>query len=122
MEIPTVAPSAAVQPKPTFLAKTFRLALVLCVLITTLTVVAYPFLQPVVPIFYTFSQPERQLLSKIWIILFPAFAWIVTLTHFILLKSYRAIAETIQPLLAWTTVGIISIAGLLLVRLVLITI
>jgi hypothetical protein len=99
--------------------KTFRLAVILSLLISTASVISWPFLQPVIPIFYTLAQPDSQLVAKIWIFIFPVFAWLVTLLHFPLLKLMKDLGGSVETLFSWATVGVISVTGLILVRLIL---
>ena len=86
---------------------------------TVAAVILYSFLQPVIPLFYTITQPDAQLVPKIWIFLLPIFAWLVTLLHFSLLKTMKNLEGSIERIFCWATVGIVSITSLLFIRLVL---
>lgn len=118
--------SASAAPQPTIVsrvsspARAFKTALGLSVLLTAASVLSYPFLQPVIPVFYTLSQPERQLAHKIWIFLFPVLAWVVTLLHFSLLKTMKNVEGNMLHIFSWATVGVLAVTALLFVRVILI--
>ncbi|HEX9817357.1 MAG TPA: hypothetical protein VGA89_00455 [Patescibacteria group bacterium] len=96
--------------------RTLRTAVLLTIAMTALTGIFYSFLQPEIPLFYTLAQPREQLVHKAWIFFFPVFAWTVSLGHFILIKSMAHLAEGVRKTFSWTTLGLILITGLLLVR------
>lgn len=101
-----------------YFVRTLRLAVIISLVMSAVAGVAYPFLQPVVPLFYSVSQPEQQLAHKLWIFLLPALAWLITFFHFILLKNLKELSGTIEKLFCWTTVGVVFILGMLLVRII----
>lgn len=122
MQIPSADPVLpAVFPRATSpTASAVKLTLGLSVAVTALAALAYPFLQPVIPVFYTLPQPERQLAGKIWIFLFPLLAWLIALTHLVLLKKMKTVEGSVQRVAYWTTTGLVAIIALLLVRVILI--
>lgn len=93
--------------------------MLLSLLMTAAAGVLYSFLQPVIPLFYTLTQSNQQLVNKWWIFLFPAFSWLVTMVHFTLLKTMKNLEGSIERIWCWTTVGIVGITSLLFIRLIL---
>jgi hypothetical protein len=120
MQVPSVpAPEAFVPPKPVSSpARAFKTALALSLLITAGALVAFPFVQPVIPIFYTLASPDKQLAPKIWLFFFPLLAWLVTIFHFSLLKTMKSVEGTMLTIFCWATAGIVGVIGLLLVRVI----
>ncbi|NCN45503.1 MAG: hypothetical protein COU63_02740 [Candidatus Pacebacteria bacterium CG10_big_fil_rev_8_21_14_0_10_36_11] len=96
-------------------------AMLLLAFVTTLTAgVSFPFLQPVIPIFYSLSQPEKQLVDKWWIFLFPVFSWLITASHLLLIGIFKEIETNIQKLFSWTSVALLLVNGIILLRLIMI--
>jgi len=103
---------------PKYVMQQFRISFVMCFLITLTAGVSFPFLQPVIPVFYSLSQPEKQLVNKIWIFLFPAFSWLILFINSLLIRMFQEIEGNMQKTFAWTTVGAIAITGILLIRVI----
>lgn len=124
MQVPNVSPPQPLVVPRTISspARAFKTATGLSLVITLLSIGILPFLQPVIPIFYTLAQPEKQLAPKIWLFLFPILAWLITLVHFSFLKAMKELDGGMQKIFCWTTVGIVGIVGLLLVRVILLVI
>jgi hypothetical protein len=99
--------------------KILRISVIISLVITILSAISFPFLQPVIPLFYSVSQPSQQLAPKIWIFLFPIFAWLITLSHFFLLRNMKDIEGSVERIFSWTTLGIVVIGGLMFIRVVL---
>lgn len=124
MQIPSADPVLPSTPIRTTspIARPVKTTLIISVALTAMAGIAYPFLQPVIPVFYTLPQPERQLVAKSWIFLFPILAWLITVSHFVLMKKMKTVEGNIQRIFAWTTAGIVAIIALLLVRVILIVV
>ena len=124
MEIPDIEspPEIALRTRTPYFVRTLRLAAVGSLLMTALAGVSYPFLQPVIPLFYSLSQPADQLAAKIWIFLLPILAWLITIMHFSILRGMKNLEGNIEKIFCWTTVGLVGITGLLLVRVILLVI
>lgn len=105
--------------RPNFYATTVKIAFFLSLGMSIATIVLMAFIQPEIPLFYTLSQPERQLAPKVWLFLFPAISWLVTFFHFTLIKTLKDLEHNIQKIFCWTTVSIIVITVLLFIRVVL---
>lgn len=101
---------------PKYVAKELRIALILCLLITLTAAVSFPFIQPVIPIFYSLTQPEKQLMPKYLIFFYPVFAWVVFFINSLLIKFFTQVESNMHEMFAWTTTGIIAIAGILIIR------
>lgn len=103
---------------PKYVSQQLRVGFILCLLITITAGVSFPFLQPVIPLFYSLAQPEKQLVPKIWIFFYPAFAWLILFINSILMKTFQEVEVGMHKVFAWTTVGTIGIIGILIIRLV----
>ncbi|OGJ37864.1 MAG: hypothetical protein A2383_02125 [Candidatus Pacebacteria bacterium RIFOXYB1_FULL_39_46] len=119
MQISSIDQQTSLSSRTNPEIRTFRTAFLLTILLTAITGIFFSFLQPVIPLFYTLAQPEKQFVHKAWIFFFPLLAWLITLGHFSLIKIMSNLDETIKQIFSWTTVGIIIIIGLLLVRVIL---
>lgn len=113
---------APVKPKMPYFVRTLRWAAVIALVMTVATGIALPFLQPVIPLFYSLSQPEKQLAPKTWLILLPALAWIVTVTHFMIIRKLESLEGNIEKIFSWTTLGLVGLLGLLFIRIIFLTI
>lgn len=120
MQIPSayLPPETRASVSVSVSRRAFQTAVALSILMSIGAFVAIPFVQPEVPIFYTLAQPERQLVPKGWLLLFPAIAWFITLLHFALIKSFHDLEKKVQALFCWVTVGLVGITGLLLARVI----
>lgn len=118
MQIPSVyqPPESLGQERPNFYASTLKIVLFLSLAMSVATIVLLTFIQPEIPLFYTLSQPERQLAPKIWLFLFPALSWLITFFHFTLIKTLKDLEQNIQKMFCWTTVVIVIITALLFLR------
>ncbi len=101
---------------PKYVFPQLKVALVLCLLITLTAAISFPFLQPVIPIFYSLAQPERQLMPKAWLFFYPIFSWLVLLFNFLLIKFFIQVEVNMHKTFAWVTTGLIAIAGILIIR------
>lgn len=122
MPIDLINASPVVPSPRSPLRITFQISAVTAVLMSIAAGLAYPFIQPVIPIFYTLALPSNQLAPKIWLFLFPIFSWVIVLVHFSLLKLLKTLEISIEKLFAWTTVGIIGIIAVLFIRLILLVV
>lgn len=98
--------------------KPLKVAFLLSFLITLTAGISFPFLQPVIPLFYSLTQADKQLVAKIWIFFFPAFAWLTLIINSLLLKFFQQVEINMQKTFAWTTVGVIAITGILIIRVI----
>ncbi|MFH2118434.1 MAG: hypothetical protein ABII10_01715 [Candidatus Paceibacterota bacterium] len=119
MQIPSTDQHTPLSSRVNPEIRTFRTAFLLSILLTAITGIFFSFLQPVIPLFYTLAQPEKQLVAKVWIFFFPVLAWAITLGHFSLIKIISNLDETMRQIFSWTTVGLVITTGLLLLRVIL---
>ncbi|MBT4123805.1 MAG: hypothetical protein HN981_03520 [Candidatus Pacebacteria bacterium] len=108
------------RPIPKYVRYPLKIAFILCILLTITAGVSFPFLQPIIPIFYSLSQPEKQLVGKAWIFFFPVFAWITLLIHTLILQFFTQIESNVQKIFAWTTIGTVTIDAILLIRIIMV--
>lgn len=101
---------------PKYVSSQLRIALVLCFLITLTAAISFPFLQPVIPIFYSLSQPDKQLMPKAWIFFYSIFSWIILLINSLLIKFFTQVEANMLKTFAWVTTGLIAISGILIIR------
>ncbi len=74
-------------------------------------------LQPVIPLFYSLADPNQQLVSKWWLLLFPGLSMAFTAIHFTLVRQLKSWTEIIITLLAWSCVVLQIILLMIQVRL-----
>lgn len=65
--------------------------------------IAYFFLQPQIPLFYS-QASDQQLTDKIWIFLIPGIALLMNVFHFTFIKTQHEINEQILKMLVQLTV------------------
>lgn len=124
MEIPAVESPTTLtsHSKAPYFVRTLRYAALISLLMTVASGVILPFLQPVIPLFYSLSQPDKQLAPKIWIILLPIMAWLITIGHFIILRNMKSLEGSMEKIFCWATFGLVAITGLLFIRIISLTI
>lgn len=99
--------------------KTPFLLIYLSTLISTLlTLIFYFTTQPVIPIFYSLPETSQHLAPKEWLFLFPAFSFLISLLHTILIKPILKSDKLLLLLFAWTTVVVQVVLLLALARIV----
>lgn len=69
-----------------------------------LSLIQYPLLPPMIPLFYTLSQLDEQLTQKEFIFLIPAISLIIFTTHIVFGKILSKTDLVMMQLLSWTTV------------------
>lgn len=105
---------------PKYTAPAFKISFLFCLVLTLTAAGSFPFLQPLVPMFYSLSQPEKQLVHKAWIFLFPVLGWIVFFTHTTLLSLFHEVEGNIQKIFSWVTAGTVILLTILLIRVIMI--
>ncbi len=66
---------------PKYAAKPIKFLLIINVLILLIVGSVFPFIQPVVPLFYSLSEPQHHLADKSWLFLLPALSLIINFIH-----------------------------------------
>lgn len=102
------------QP-PVFVRTPFLLSYLSVLLAALISLVFYFRLQPVIPIFYSLSQPSQHLASKEWIFLFPVALSVFTLFHLSLIHRFKHFDQLLVQLFSWTTliISFVVLAALL---------
>ncbi len=96
----------------------FRWCLWIGLGISALAGLALIWVQPIIPLLYSVTDPNQQLVSKWWILLFPGLSILFTSLHFLLARLLKDWAEIIIRLIAWSTVALQVILALTIVRII----
>jgi hypothetical protein len=83
-----------------------------------LSIVVYFGMQPVIPLFYTLTQPEQQLVAKEWIIIYPSGLALVSIIHSFILYRLQSGQLLLLQLFSWTSVLISLLYFISQIRLV----
>lgn len=107
-----------------FIPQSTRMALYGCFaimfFITIASVVFYPNLQNVIPIFYSLARTEHQLVDKGWIFLFPILSILIVLINTLLIYLAKNLEIMMLKMFSWATFLIELILLIIFVRLILI--
>ncbi len=101
-------------PSTTRLA--FRWAVWLGIIIAALCGLGLFLAQPIIPLFYSITDPNQQLVSKWWFLLFPGLAFLFTGAHYFLMRSLKDWTEIIIRLIGWSNVALQVMLLLTIVR------
>lgn len=74
---------------PTIVITPIKISLVINLIILILTSAVYPFIQPVVPLFYSLSDPSKHLANKSWLFILPIISIMINLIHIYSLKIVK---------------------------------
>ena len=85
---------------PNYTQLPFKTSLFINLLILIIVGVSQPFLQPVVPLFYSLPQNASQVVAKGWLFLLPTISLIITLFH-IGGVSIFSVHQLVAKLYAW---------------------
>ena len=93
----------------------------LATLVAALTIITLYFdMQPVVPMFYTLTDPREYLVAKEWLFVYPALSITITFIHLIILNRLNFYNRLLMQLFAWSTVCIQALLIISLLRIVMI--
>lgn len=85
--------------------------------ISALTIlVFYSDIQPEVPLFYSLTRPEEQVVAKQWLFFIPAFSAVILFLHAIWANALSREDMDSAKIFIWSTVGIIGMLLLGLMR------
>lgn len=104
---------------PRFLRTPILVTSLLSCILTLLTLVFVPRLQPTVPLFYTLADVNDFLVPKMWLFVFPALSILITVTHLWLLRVLHSHDRLIVQVFCWQTVIIQSLLLISLIRILL---
>ncbi len=88
---------------PKYLRTYFAISLVASCALTLLVTIAYFQVQPLIPIFYSLGEPADYVAPKMWLFVFPAFSFTVTILHLLILPSLRSYHRVMNQLFGWVT-------------------
>ncbi len=94
--------------------KPLRFSTTLTAIITLISFIALFIVQPEIPLFYSLPT-DKVLVPKMWLLLFPLLSLIITIGHIAFSWVSRGFQSMVLRLYAWTTVILL---GLLLVTLI----
>lgn len=98
----------------------FRLSLLITIFMFGAGLFIYPKLQPVIPLFYSLSQPQQQLTNKEWIFLLPGLALMIIGVHYFLTQAFSKTQPLLIKLFSWTTLFIEILILMAFLRIILI--
>jgi hypothetical protein len=84
-----------------------------------LSLSVYFSLQPVIPLFYTLTQPEQQLVAKHWIFVFPTIVGLISIVHSYILYRMQEGHMLLLQLFSWTSILISFLFLLSQIRIIL---
>ena len=121
MDIPVV-----LEPRP----KRFQLpkqikrqvlfSLLLTALICFFAVFIYSISQPKLPLFYSLSQPEDQLVRHEWVFVIPVISVILFILHLVILNILSKLDEEVMKLFNWLTFFLLGLTLFILIRLMIV--
>lgn len=106
---------------PKFLRPYYVTSLLVSCILTLITTVVYFQAQPLLPVFYSLGEPTDYLVPKLWIFVFPAFSFAVTLIHLLLLPSLSSYHKVMNQLFGWVTLTMQALCVIAALRIILIT-
>jgi len=118
--LPDLKPESRPRKKRGKLAPPYKISLSVTILLIALSLIFYPRLQPVIPLFYSQLQPEKQLVDKMFIFLLPMMSLSINLIHIILQKACKNLDKLVLQLVAWSTVVLQAILLLVTARILII--
>ena len=100
--------------------KELKLPLLLCLLAVgisgLITVTTYSSTQPQVPLFYSLSNPDQQLVPKQWLFFFPILSALILILHRIFIYFLRKQDEKITKMFTWITLFLLCFLNFGLLR------
>lgn len=100
---------------PEYIQTPIRLSIFATLIILAIILISLSFIQPVVPLFYSLSEPEQQLAGKHWLLLLPALSLIFNFIHLGIIKLTKQLDQLVIKLYAWS--GLVVQAILLMITL-----
>ncbi len=100
---------------PEYVQTPIRLSILTTFIILVIVLISLSLIQPVVPLFYSLSEPEQQLADKHWLLLLPALSLMFNFIHLGIIKLNIQIDQLVIKLYAWA--GLVMQAILLLITL-----
>lgn len=101
--------------------KPFRLSLLINLVIIGLGVYGLSVVTPVVPLFYSLANPDKQLVSKQWLLFLPLLSLLINSLHLILTKLNQELDSFVLRLFSWSTLILQIMLFMITMRIILIT-
>lgn len=98
----------------------FRVSALISLVLIILSIGAYGFIQPEIPLFYSLPKSSSQIVDKIYIFLIPIMSLIITATHFSILIASKEMEKRLKMMFAWATVILQFISLLIFLRIIII--
>ena len=106
------------------ISQKYKIPLLLAILLTlVISFLAVTFLfkiQPVIPLLYTLAQPSQQLVSKEWLLIFPATSFLINFFHLIIIGSMKSFKTVLLQIFAWSTILLQLLLLLAMTRIIII--
>lgn len=87
---------------PKYILSVIYACLVINLLVLLIVAITYPFVQPVIPLFYSLADPRKHLVAKSWLFLLPAISFLINFTHIQSLKLINNSHEFVIKLFAYS--------------------
>ncbi|GEM_PF-912746 len=101
---------------PDFVKTPIKFSLAINLIILLITLRSYPFIQPVIPIFYSLPNPNQHLADKSWLFLLPAISLLMNLIHIYSFKLIESNTQFVIKLFAYSGLTLQAILLLITLR------
>jgi hypothetical protein len=105
---------------PDFVKAPIKFSLAINLIILLITFGVYPFIQPLVPLFYSLSDPSQHLADKSWLFLLPVISLVMNLIHIYSLKLIETNSQFVIKLFAYSGLTLQTILLMITLRNILI--
>ncbi|MBD3279882.1 MAG: hypothetical protein GF390_04225 [Candidatus Pacebacteria bacterium] len=106
--------SLKLLPKPYYLA--FRLMFLFSAILSLVSLVLLPRLQPVIPLFYSLARPEQHLANKYWLLILPSLSLLISFGHLTLVKIFKNLEPRLLKIFVWLSVFYQVILTIIFIR------
>ncbi len=100
----------------------FFVALPLGLLSVIFALIFWEFLPPMIPLFYTLTQVDEQLVNRNWIFILPAISVTILMIHFGVIYFARRYDQTLLKFFSYMTIFVQALLLAVLLRVILIII
>jgi hypothetical protein len=105
---------------PKYVLSIIYACLVINLIILLIVAVAYPFIQPVVPLFHSLADPRKHLVVKSWLFLLPAISLLINVIHIQSLKLINNSQELVIKLFTYSDLVLQTVLLMITLRNVLV--
>lgn len=103
---------------PKYLRTYFLISLFTSCILTLIVTVSYFQVQPLVPVFYSLGEPTDYVAPKVWLFVFPAFSFFVTILHLLILPSLTSYHKVMNQLFGWVTLTMQALCVVAAIRII----